>query len=104
MPRARATAAEARGVSPIAERVPAPPRGPAAAPAEPADPPTERIAAPPGERRTIQIGERPGPLRPAPPAPSGLGPPGRTWTPRLIAAVALAAFVIVAVLLLLLAL
>jgi hypothetical protein len=104
MSRARATAAEARGVSPIAERVPAPPRVPAAAPAEPADPPTERIAAPPGERRTIQIGERPGPLRPAPPAPSGLGPPGRTWTPRLIAAVALAAFVIVAVLLLLLAL
>jgi hypothetical protein len=116
MSRARATAAEARGVAPIAERLPAPPRVPPAerlaapprvppaAPAEPADSPTERIAAPPGERRTIQIGERPGPLRAAPPAPSGLGPSGQTWTPRLIAAVALAAFVIVAVLLLLLAL
>ncbi len=114
MSRARATAAGARGVSPIAERVPAPPREePADSPTErlaappreqPADSPTERIAAPPGERRTIQIGERPGPLRPAPPAPSSLGPPGRTWTPRLIAAVALAAFVIVVVLLLLLAL
>ena len=110
MSRARAASAEARGTGPIAERVPAPmpPREPPAA--EPAGPPTERIApiGPPasaaGERRTIQIGERPGPLRAAPPPPGSLRPPGETWTPRLIAIVTLAVFVIVVVLLLLLAL
>jgi hypothetical protein len=111
MSRARAASAEARGKAPIAERVPAPGARP------PADPPTEDRAEPPtlpiapaerpasaaSERRTIQIGERPGPLRAAPPPPGSLGPPRETWTPRLVALVALAAFVIVVVLLLLLA-
>ena len=53
MSRARATAAESRGVAPIAERVPAPRAEPPteriAPPAPRAEPPTERIA-PPAER------------------------------------------------------
>jgi hypothetical protein len=118
MSRARATAAEARGKGPVAERVPAPsvrlaeppeaerPEPPTADPAEPATlriAPAEPPASAAGERRTIQIGERPGPLRAAPPPPGSLGPPNERWTPRLVAVVALAAFVIVVVLLLLLA-
>jgi len=125
MSRARATAAEARGKGPIAERVPAPPAvNPPEPPTERIAPPTERIAPPPtepiappteriappaerpaspgAERRTIQIGERPGPLRPARPV-QDLPPPRERWTPRLVAIVALAAFVIVVALLLLLA-
>ena len=68
-----------------------------AAPAEPAAGPTA------GERRTIQIGERPGPLRPSPPADSGARPSREIWTPRVIVVVALLAFVVVLALLLLLA-
>jgi hypothetical protein len=110
MSRARATAAEARGKGPIAERVPPPPTAsPAEPPTERIAPPTERIApraerpaSPGAERRTIQIGERPGPLRPARPV-QDLPPPRERWTPRLVAIVALAAFVIVVALLLLLA-
>jgi len=112
MSRARASAAEARGKAPIAERVPAPqtpapPREPAPPAPEPEDTqlvavPDERPPSPAGERRTVQIGQRPGPLRPAPP-PQDLRPPRGRWTPRLIAVVALAAFVIVVALLLLLA-
>ena len=111
MSRARATAAEARGKAPIAERVPAPqtpapPRNPApraeAEESQAVAPPAERPPSPAGERRTVQIGQRPGPLRPAPP-PEDLRLPGRRWTPRLVAVVALAAFVIVVALLLLLA-
>ena len=116
MSRARASAAEARGMGPIGDRVPAPPREPAPsrapatdaaeppaaviAPAEPPASPADRPASPPAERRTIQIGERPGPLRAGPPPPGSLGPPGETWTRRLIAVVALAVFVVVVALLL----
>jgi len=71
--------------------------GPLPSPAEP-DP-----AGPPAERRTIQIGERPGPLKAAPPA-DGAWPKRATWTPRLIAIVALAVVVVIVVLLLLFAL
>jgi hypothetical protein len=75
-----------------------------AAPAESDPAPADRDATSPlSERRTIQIGERPGPLRPAPPE-SGAWPSRRTWTPRLIAVVALIAFVVIVLLLLLLAL
>jgi hypothetical protein len=97
MSRARAASAEARGKAPIPERV-QPPQPVQSS--EPTSPPKERARA---ERRTIRIGERPGPLRAAPPPSGSLGPPGETWTPRLVAVVALAAFVIVVVLLLLLA-
>ena len=98
MSRARATAAEARGKAPIAERVP-PPSEPLAA--DPPEPAAEQPG-PAGERRTIRIGERAGPLRAVPPPPD-LRPPAERWTPRLVALVALGAFVIVVVLLLLLA-
>jgi hypothetical protein len=88
-----------------------PPTGAGAPPAEPAEPPTEiaepeaRAAPPPApsERRTIQIGERPGPLRPAPAANPGARPPRTLGTPRLLAVVALILFVVVAAVLLLLA-
>ena len=104
MSRARAASAEARGKAPIPERVPAPTP---AAPQKPSPALTESdatqvVGTPPSERRTIQIGERPGPLRAAPP-PQDLPPPGERWTPRLVAIVALAAFVLVVALLLLLA-
>jgi hypothetical protein len=99
MSRARATAAEARGKGPIAERVPAP-ESPAPPQVESEE--TQVITTPSTERRTIQIGERPGPLRAAPPV-HDLGPPRERWTPRLVAIVALVAFVIVVALLLLLA-
>ena len=105
MSRARATAAEARGKAPIADRVPTPLRSvpPEEPPApEPQPEETEVIATPPSERRTVQIGQRPGPLRTAPPPPA-LPPMGDRWTPRLVALVALAAFVVVVALLLLLA-
>ena len=110
MSRARATTAEGRGAAPVAERVPppaepaAPAEPPSPAPAPPPSPPEEEPAPPAAERRTIQIGERPGPLRTAPPPESNLRPPRETWTPRLIALVALAAFVVVVALLLLFAL
>jgi hypothetical protein len=110
MSRARAAAAEDRRSGSTAERVPAPTEPRAAPRAEgrvagsqggpsPKPPP----GPPPTERRTIQIGERPGPLRPAPLADRGVPLHGGTWTPRLIAAVALIAFVVVLALLLLLA-
>ena len=113
MSRARAASAEARGKGPIAERVPAPsaervPTPLKSAPLQKPSPPeiesdeTQVIASPASERRTVQIGQRPGPLRPAPPA-QDLRPPGERWTPRLVAIVALSAFVVVVVLLLLLA-
>lgn len=111
MSRARATVAEARGKGRVAGRVPAPSvegaEPPAADPPEPATlriaPPAERPPSPAGERRTVQIGQRPGPLRAAPPPPD-LPPIGERWTPRLVAVVALAAFVVVVALLLLFAL
>ena len=72
-------------------------------PTEHHEPPTEHTrGAPPSERRTIQIGERPGPLRPAPLDDSAL-PTRARWTPRLIAIVALVAIVVIVVLLLLFA-
>jgi hypothetical protein len=132
MSRARAAAAEARGKAPIAERVPPPAQHVAPAertlPAEdPADPPAQRAAppedsveppaqgaAPPedpvepppaaAERRTIRIGERPGPLRREPVPHANVRPPGERLTPRLIAGLALAVVVVVVVLVLLLGL
>jgi hypothetical protein len=108
MSRARAATAEARGKGPIAERVP-PPSRPVqeVAPLKeepPAEdlPQTEVANKPAADRRTIQIGERPGPLRADPPA-GDLRLPGERWTPRLIAVIALAVVIVVVVLLLLLA-
>ena len=115
MSRARAATSEARGGA-TAARAP----GPSTredAPTQRITPPPERDgdptehheapaehapAAPPSERRTIQIGERPGPLQPAPLADSAW-PTGARWTPRLIAIVALVAIALVVVLLLLFA-
>jgi hypothetical protein len=57
----------------------------------------------PAERRTIQIGERPGPTRPA---PAALEPDRRprsaveAWAPRIAAIIALLVFIVVLVLLL----
>jgi TolA-binding protein len=99
MSRARATAASARGKALIPERVP-PPQTPSPPQVKPDE--TQVIVEPAAERRTIRIGERPGPLRAAPP-PHDLRPPGERWTPRLVALLALGAFVIVVVLLLLFA-
>ena len=115
MSRARAATSEARGGA-TAARVPAPstredaptqriapPLERDGAPTEHHEPPAEPVpAAPPSERRTIQIGERPGPLQPAPLADSAW-PTGARWTPRLIAIVALVAIALVVVLLLLFA-
>ena len=72
-------------------------------PTEHHEPPTEHHEPPPSERRTIQIGERPGPLNPAPLDDSAL-PAGARWTPRLIAIVALVVVIVIVVLLLLFAL
>jgi hypothetical protein len=125
MQRARAASAGARrGTAPIAERVrtPAePPTEPLAAVPEPdaavpkplapvpepdAPPVAGEPAAlpPPGERRTIQIGQRPGPTRPAPAAHPAPRPRREAWTPRLAAIVALAAFAVILAVLLLFAL
>ena len=123
MSRARVATAEARGGA-TAARVPSP-SARESAPTQRITPPPERDlepteahpppppqdpepeeqapAAPPSARRTIQIGERPGPLRPAPLADSAF-PTRGTWTPRLIAIVALAVVVAIVVLLLLFAL
>ena len=72
----------------------------------PADPepiaPQDAAPPPPGERRTIQIGQRPGPLPRSPIATEAPGSRDR-WTPRLIAVVALLGLVVVVVLLVLLA-
>jgi hypothetical protein len=110
MSRARAAKAGRPSLAPEAAQ---PPR---AAPApDPAPAPTEAPAASagpapapgtptmPAERRTIQIGERPGPTRPA---PAALEPDRRprsaleAWTPRIAAIIALLVFIAVLVLLL----
>jgi hypothetical protein len=57
----------------------------------------------PAERRTIQIGERPGPVKPAPASlQPGRGPRSslEAWAPRIAAIVALVVFIVVLVLLL----
>ena len=64
---------------------------------------SDEPAPPPSERRTIQIGERPGPLARAPMVDEGLRGSREVWTPRLIAVVALVALVVVVLLLVLLA-
>jgi hypothetical protein len=113
MSRARAAAtgrpsAEARAMpKPLGDREPAAPEDDAIDPTEPIDPPPEpaAVAPPPSERRTIQIGERPGPITPKPPASpmqdrgsaSYLGTSG----PRIAAALALAVFVVIVVVVLL---
>jgi hypothetical protein len=122
MSRARAAAAEGRGGGSIARRVPAPgPVEPEPSPPPPADPPKaaapeaegiaepepvppeEPVPPPPSERRTIQIGQRPGPIQRTPMVDEGLRGPRDIWTPRLIAVVALVGLVVVVVLLVLLA-
>ncbi len=113
MSRARAAATgrpspEARAVpKPLAGREPAAAADDATDLTEAIEPPAEPAAAPisPSERRTIQIGERPGPIAPKPPASpvqdrgsaSYLGTSGA----RLAAALALAVFVVVVVIVLL---
>ena len=91
--------AEARAVpKPLADPEPEPP-GPTQV-IEPAQPPS-----PPSERRTIQIGERPGRTTPKPPASPvqdrGSASYLRARAPRLAAAVALALFVLIVVVVLL---
>jgi hypothetical protein len=99
MSRARAAAAgrpsaEARAVpKPLAAPAPTPTSAPAPVDA----PPTS------SERRTIQIGERPGPLASAPPVSpvQDRGPRSLwAWAPRLAAALALAVFVVIVLVLL----
>lgn len=97
----RARAAKAGRPSPgpearptLVEPEPAPEPSP---PPEP-NPPTE-----PAGRRTIQIGERPGPARPAPVSlqpEGGARPLLEAWAPRIAAVLALIIFVVVLVLLL----
>lgn len=112
MSRARAAAAgrpsaEARAVpKPLAARAtPLPQDGSdsADAPVPPAEPAAAPL--PPSERRTIQIGERPGPTTPRPPASPlqdrGSGSYLQAWSPRLTATLALAVFVVIVVLVLL---
>jgi hypothetical protein len=107
MSRARAAAAgrpsaEARAVpKPLAGGASG--RRPEPAPAPASEEPAT-VALPPTERRTIQIGERPGPLAKAPPV-SLAQDRGRVsslpaWAPRLAAAVALAVLVVLVLLLL----
>jgi hypothetical protein len=107
MSRARAAAAgrpgaEARAVpKPLAG--PVPDREPGPTPAPPAEEPAT-VALPPAARRTIQIGERPGPLAKAPPV-SLAQDRGRVsslpaWAARLAAALALAVLVVLVLLLL----
>lgn len=122
MSRARAAAAEGRGGGSIARRVPAPaPAEPEPSPPPLADPPKaaapepegiaepepvpaeEPVSPPPSERRTIQIGQRPGPIQRAPMVDEGLRGSRDIWTPRLIAVVALVGLIVVVVLLVLLA-
>ncbi len=108
MSRARAAAAgrpsaEARAVpKPLADRKAAPPDE-SPDPAEAPTPPVERLTVPleGSERRTIQIGERPGPLRPTPVASPDPRPPRERRTLRVVAAVALAVFAVLVVLVLL---
>ena len=117
MSRARAAvagrpSAEARAVpKPLADRADTPPEDepdpadePApAAPPDPATvslPPDLAVPIPPSERRTIQIGERPGPLMPTPVASHDPSPPRETRTLRIVAAVALSVFVLLLVLVL----
>jgi len=80
-----------------------PPSDPGAVPGPPSEPATAALPSP--ERRTIQIGERPAPITPKPPASpvqdrgsaSYLG----AWGPRIAAAVALAVFVVIVAIVLL---
>ena len=91
MQRARAVAAGRPSAAPTTPQPPAePPSEPAPAPRPPQQP------AP--ERRTVQIGQRPAPVRPEP--PTELHPPIRRgpldgWGPRLLAVVALLVLVAV---------
>jgi hypothetical protein len=73
------------------------------APAERRAPPDEPAPPAPGERRTIQIGQRPGPLQRGPIVDEGRRDARDAWTPRLIAVAAIVALVVVVVLLVLLA-
>jgi hypothetical protein len=108
MSRARAAAAgrpsaEARAVpKPLADRAPEPPDDPPE-PTKVVEPAPAPV--PGSERRTIQIGERPGPMTPKPPASPaedrGSGSYLRAWGPRLAAAVALALVVLIVVIVLL---
>ncbi len=106
MSRARAAAAgrpsaEARAVpKPLADPEPEPELPESTQVIEPPQAPS-----PPSERRTIQIGERPGRATPKPPASPmqdrGSASYLRAWGPRLAAAVALALFVLIVVVVLL---
>jgi hypothetical protein len=114
-PAPRSASAAPRGPAPAPGAAPAPrsapPPGPAPVPGPapaPDPPPPGPMPAPgtptmPAERRTIQIGERSGPVRPA---PASLQPDGgprsslEAWAPRIAAIVALVVFIVVLVLLL----
>jgi len=101
MARARAVAAGERGRGgAIADRVPAPTPTPTP---EVEEEPTQVAPRTVTDRRTIQIGERPGPLRTAPLPDATMRPSDERWTPRLIALIAIGVVLLVVVLLLLLA-
>jgi hypothetical protein len=92
----RARAATTSRPLPSPEPSPPPPSTP------PTEKPKEEERTEPSGRRTIQIGERPGPMRPEPPSPVPNGSPRLldTWGPRLLAVLVLAVIVVVVVLLL----
>jgi hypothetical protein len=103
MQRARAVAAGRPSAPAPVHEAPAPPEpDPAPEPQpEPSEAPTEQV----GERRTIQIGERPGPLRPPetplqPDAPAWRGALDK-WGPRVLALVLAVLAIVVVVLVLL---
>jgi hypothetical protein len=111
MSRARAAAtgrpsSEARAVpKPLADRRPPDDPPGSTEPTQLIEPAPVALPAPPSERRTIQIGERPGPITPKPPASPvqdrGSDSYLRTSGPRIAAALALAVFVLVIVIVLL---
>jgi len=101
--RAPAPTPPAARTPPAAPTPPAESGGASDQAADPAPDPAAGTPPTPAERRTIQIGERPGPLRPAPASPE---PDGRARSaleasaPRVAAVVALIVFVVILVLLL----
>ena len=106
MSRARAAATGRPG--PEARAVPKPLADPEPEPLDASPEPTQAVEpapAPPSERRTIQIGERPGPVTPRPPASPmqdrGSASYSGTSVARIAAALALAVFVVVVVIVLL---
>jgi TolA-binding protein len=97
--------APASGAAPAPDAVPEPDPSPPREPAAPPEPAPEAPPAqlPPSERRTIQIGARPGPVQPRtvpPPQYRGARPFLEAWGPRLVVIATLLVLVAAIVLLL----